>query len=164
MSAFRHFCVLPLLAGSTRTTCCHKAAFGGDCQRGERQLIGTDGNSPSRPQADGQGGDPISIVGTYAEPVEWPVFGKQVDDYNASTRPRAVRHQFRLAVIQRSAPLRNLPVGQCRRWRLETNWSEMGRSTVVDRELPGTSDQFHGKFFLGKVRDARFVFRDQKTN
>ena len=43
-----------------------------------------------RPQADGQGGDPISIVGTYAEPVKWPVFGKQVDDYNASTQPGAV--------------------------------------------------------------------------
>ena len=37
-------------AGSARTTCCHKADFGGNCQRGERQLIGTDGNSHSRPR------------------------------------------------------------------------------------------------------------------
>jgi len=31
-----------------------------------------------RTKRDGQGSYPISIVGTYAEPVERPVFGEQV--------------------------------------------------------------------------------------
>ena len=66
----------------------------------------------SRPQADGQGGDPISIVGTYADPVEWPVFGKQVDDYNASTRPGPAGREPFEAVTQGSGRLRNLPDDQ----------------------------------------------------
>lgn len=40
-----------LLAGSRRTTC-HEAAFGGDCRRCERQLIGIDSYSHSRPEPD----------------------------------------------------------------------------------------------------------------
>lgn len=38
-----------------------------------------------RPKGDGQGNDPISIIGTYSEPVEWPLFGEQFDDGTAST-------------------------------------------------------------------------------
>ena len=40
------------MAGSTRTTCCHKAVFGRNCQRGGRQLTGAGGNSHIRPVAD----------------------------------------------------------------------------------------------------------------
>jgi hypothetical protein len=37
-----------------RKTYFHQAACDGNCQRGERQLIGTDGNSRSRPVAAGR--------------------------------------------------------------------------------------------------------------
>ena len=37
------------MVGSTRTTCCHNAVTGGNCERGERQLSGTDENSNNRP-------------------------------------------------------------------------------------------------------------------
>lgn len=43
----------------------------------------------TRPRRAGRGSHPISIAKTYSEPVEWPVFGEQIDIYTASIRPES---------------------------------------------------------------------------
>jgi hypothetical protein len=42
-----------------------------------------------RPQAAGQGYVSIFAAGALSDRVEWPVFGKQIDDLTAATRPIA---------------------------------------------------------------------------
>ena len=41
----------PLVAGSTRTACCHKAVYRGNCWDFQWRLRGTGGYSPCRPIA-----------------------------------------------------------------------------------------------------------------
>jgi hypothetical protein len=43
--------------------------------------------SPYRPQPAGQGYVSISAGGVPGDRVEWPVFGEQIDDLTAATRP-----------------------------------------------------------------------------
>ena len=49
MAAFGNFLEGPLLAGRTRTTCCHKTVIVGNHERGERKLLGFDENLNNRP-------------------------------------------------------------------------------------------------------------------
>jgi len=58
-----------------------------------------------RPSAAGRGNDPNSIVRTYSEPVEWPVFGEQIDGYTVSTRPQADALFSPLRPLNRGIPL-----------------------------------------------------------
>ena len=41
----------------------------------------------TRPQPAGQGYVSISAGGVLGDRIEWPVFGEQIDDLTASTRP-----------------------------------------------------------------------------
>jgi len=43
----------------------------------------------TRPQPAGQGYVSISAGGVLGDRIEWPVFGEQIDDLTASTRPKA---------------------------------------------------------------------------
>ena len=57
---------------------------------GERQLAGAGSYSPSRPQPAGRGYVSIFAGGAPGDRVEWPVFGEQIDDLTAATRPQPV--------------------------------------------------------------------------
>ncbi|MBP6747557.1 hypothetical protein KA344_20175 [bacterium] len=61
-----------------------------------RPLWGEPANSHIRPQPAGQRYVSISAGGAPGNRVEWPVFGGQVDDPTAATRPRSVirRHEI----------------------------------------------------------------------
>jgi hypothetical protein len=52
-------------------------------------LTGFTSNSHNRPQPADQGYVSISAGGVAGDKVEWPVFGEQIDDLTASTRPGA---------------------------------------------------------------------------
>ena len=77
--------------------------FETDCHK--RPLM----TSPYRPQPAGQGYVSISAGGVPDDRVEWLVFGEQLDDLTAATRPEAEVQLGPIAIIETAAALRNLP-------------------------------------------------------
>ena len=60
----------------------------------------------NRPQPAGQGYVSISAGGVLGDRIEWPVFGEQIDDLTASTRPEAEIYPTPVPVIETAALLR----------------------------------------------------------
>ena len=74
-----------------------------------RPLWGEPANSHIRPQPAGQGYVSISAGGVLGDRIEWPVFGEQIDDLTASTRPQPAGRQISEALFGMAAELQNLP-------------------------------------------------------
>ena len=72
---------------SKRKFRCPRRSRGDFCFSVMRPLWGNPANSPNRPQPAGQSYVSISAGGAPGNRVEWPVFGGQVDDPTAATRP-----------------------------------------------------------------------------
>ena len=61
--------------------------------RNRKWLLSDSPDDLVRPQPAGRGYVSISAGGVPGDRVEWPVFGEEIDNLTASTRPGAVLHE-----------------------------------------------------------------------